>query len=94
MAGYVGIQSQISRNNRMSVFYLFAFPGLVLGATYAFLYFTAGDEYQPADISMVNESFLMTAPWVTGIVLIWFLIAFAFHSRMIDSATGARPVQR
>jgi heat shock protein HtpX len=94
MAGYVGIQSQISRNNRMSVFYLFAFPGLVLGATYAFLYFTAGDEYQPADISMVNESFLMTAPWVTGIVLIWFLIAFAFHSRMIDSATGARPLQR
>jgi heat shock protein HtpX len=94
MAGYVGIQTQISRNNRMSVFYLFAFPLLVLGATYAFFYFTAGDEYNPRDITVVNESFLMSAPWVVGIVLIWFLIAFAFHSRMINSATGAKPLQR
>jgi heat shock protein HtpX len=94
MAGYVGIHTQISRNNRMSVFYLFAFPALVLGAVYAFLYFVSGDEYNSADIGQVNDVFFVTAPWVSSIVLIWFLIAFAFHNKIIDSATGAKSLAR
>ncbi|MBX2962762.1 MAG: M48 family metallopeptidase [Cyclobacteriaceae bacterium] len=94
MAGYVGIQAQISRNNRMSVFYLIAFPALVLACVYAFLYFVSGDEYQGPDIEQVNYSFLVVSPWVTGIVLIWFLIAFSFHSKIIDSATGSRTLER
>jgi heat shock protein HtpX len=94
MAGYVGIQTQISRNNRMSVFYLIAFPALVLGCVYAFLYFVSGDEYGGVDIDQVNYGFISVAPIVAGIVLIWFLIAYAFHNRMIDSATGARTLER
>ncbi len=94
MAGYVGIHTQISRNNRMSVLYLLAFPSLVLGAVYAFLYFMSGNEEYAADISRVNDMFLAVAPWVAGIVLIWFLIAFAFHNKMIDAATGAKTLER
>jgi heat shock protein HtpX len=93
MAGYVGIHTQIARNNRMSVFYLIAFPALVLGAIYAFLYFVSVGE-QGVDIGLVNESFFMTAPWVTGIVMIWFLIAFTFHSKIIDSTTRAHTLER
>jgi heat shock protein HtpX len=94
MAGYVGIQTQISRNNRMSVFYLLAFPILVLAGVYAFIYFTSGGEYEGTDADYVNDVFLSVAPVVTGIVLIWFLIAFTFHSKIIDSTTGARPLER
>jgi heat shock protein HtpX len=94
MAGYVGIHTQISRNNRMSVLYLLAFPALVLGGVYAFLYFTSGSENYPTDISRVNELFLVVAPWVAGVVIIWFLIAFTFHSKMIDAATGAKTLER
>jgi len=94
MAGYVGIHTQISRNNRMSVLYLLAFPALVLGGVYAFLYFTSGNENYPIDISRVNEPFLVVAPWVTGVVIIWFLIAFTFHNKMIDAATGAKTLER
>ncbi len=94
MAKYVGIQKQISRNNRMSVFYLIAFPLLVLGATYAFLFLTSGDEYSGPNMAMVNTSFVGVAPFVTTFVLIWFLIAYTFHTKIIDSATGARPLQR
>lgn len=94
MAGYVGIHTQISRNNRMSVLYLLAFPALVLGGVYAFLYFTSGSENYPTDISRVNELFLVVAPWVAGVVVIWFLIAFTLHSKMIDAATGAKTLER
>lgn len=94
MAGYVGIQTQISRNNRMSVLYLIAFPALVLGAVYAFLYFTSSNEQQSANIELVNNYFLSVAPWVSGIVLAWFLIAFTFHNKIIDSATGAHSLER
>lgn len=94
MAGYVGIQAQISRNNRMSVFYLIAFPALVLVCVYAFLYFVSGDEYQGANLDQINNAFLGVAPIVSGIVLVWFLIAFTFHSKIIDSATGAKTLAR
>lgn len=93
MAGYVGIHTQIARNNRMSVFYLIAFPALVLGAVYAFLFFTMTDERGP-DFALVNESFLTMAPGVVIVVLLWFLIAYTFHSKIIDSATGAKTLER
>lgn len=78
----------------MSVLYLLAFPALVLGAVYAFLYFMSVNEEQATDISSVNDMFTVVAPWVAGIVLIWFLIAFTFHSKMIDAATGAKTLER
>jgi len=78
----------------MSVIYLLAFPILVLGAVYAFLYFTSGSENQPPEFYTVNDAFLVVSPWVTGIVLIWFLIAYSFHTKIIDSATGAHTLER
>jgi heat shock protein HtpX len=94
MASYVGIHTQISRNNRMSVIYLLAFPALVLGSLYAFIYFFSADEYGSINTSVVNENFIHIAPWVSAIVLIWFLIAFSFHNKIINAATGARSLER
>ncbi|HMQ00311.1 MAG TPA: M48 family metallopeptidase [Cyclobacteriaceae bacterium] len=94
MSAYVGIHTQIARNNRKSVLYLLAFPALILAAVYAFIYFISADDTGFINTSEVNDSFLLAAPWVITVVLIWFLIAFSFHNKMINAATHARPLER
>lgn len=85
---YVGIQSQISRNNRNSVLLLIAFPLLLLGMVYAFLFFTNSDKDQ------VGQSFVSAVPFVIIAVGIWFVIAYFSHTALINMATGARPLER
>jgi len=86
---YVGLQHQISRNNRNSFFLLITFPALLLGMFYAFFFFT--DKQDP---ELVNQHFLMALPFVLIGVSIWFLIAWAGHAAFIRMATGARPLER
>ena len=45
-------------------------------------------------IPAVNHDFLMTIPWITVGVIIWFLIAWFSHSSMIDAATSSKPLTR
>lgn len=85
---YLGIQSQISRNNRNSVLLLIAFPALLLGMVYAFLFFISADK------SQVGTQFLGVMPLVLVIVGIWFLIAYFGNVAFINMATGARPLER
>ena len=85
---YVGIQSQISRNNRNTVFLLIAFPFLLLGMVYAFLFFINNDK------SLVNAAFVQTIPFVIIGVGIWFVIAYYGHTALINMATGAMPLSR
>lgn len=91
MATYIGIQTQIRRNNMRSVLLLLGFPLLILAAVYAFLYFTLPPENTNASI---NDIFLDTIPGVLIAVVIWFVIAFFFHSKMISGAAGAKPLER
>ncbi|MFO7822348.1 MAG: M48 family metallopeptidase [Cyclobacterium sp.] len=91
MATYIGIQTQIRRNNMRSVLLLLGFPLLILAAVYAFLYFTLPPENTNASI---NDIFLDTIPGVLIAVAIWFVIAFFFHTKMISGAAGAKPLER
>jgi heat shock protein HtpX len=91
MAGYIGIQTQIRRNNTRSVLLLIGFPLLVLAAVYAFLYLTVPPENYNVS---VNEMFLDTTPGVLIAVAIWFAIAFFFHSKMINSVSGSKTLER
>ena len=86
---YVGLQHQISRNNRNSFFLLIAFPTLLLAMFYVFFFF-----YDKQDTESVNRHFLMALPLVVIGVSIWFLIAWAGHAAIIRMATGARPLER
>ncbi len=91
---YVGIQSQINRNNRLSLLLLFAFPAILLAMLWVFfaiLYSLGGDYF---DVAEVNSNFLQTAPFVIIGVAIWFVIAYFFNAQMVRSATGARPLER
>uniref|UniRef100_A0AB33IUL3 M48 family metallopeptidase n=1 Tax=Prevotella sp. GTC17254 TaxID=3236794 RepID=A0AB33IUL3_9BACT len=101
---YVGMQTQISRNNALSVLLLLMFPVIILGMVWVFLallnYFGGGyyDEYgnvvHQLEVDTVNYYFITSIPWVIIGVLVWFVIAYYSNARMIQTATGARPLSR
>ncbi len=87
---YVGIKSQVRKNNLNSVIMLVAFPILLLGMVYLFLVFTTPAEYQQS----AGTTFTGIAPMVVLGTLIWFLIAWFSHTTIIQQATGSRPLER
>lgn len=101
---YVGIQTQIQRNNTLSLLLLLGFPTILLAMVWVFLYLIHSVEGSYYDdygnltygisLSMVNHEFLMTLPWIVGGVGIWFVIAYFSNASMIRRATGARPISR
>lgn len=101
---YVGIQTQINRNNRLSVLLLLAFPCIMLGMVWVFLalinwlgggyYDQYGEFVNELDIATVNAYFLQAVPWVVGGVGLWFSIAYFSNTAMVRAATGARPLER
>ena len=101
---YVGIRTQIHRNNRNSFLLLLMFPVIILAMVWVFLlllnYFGGGyyDNYgnyvTGVDFDHVMQSFLSALPWVIGAVALWFAIAYFSNTAMISRATGARPLER
>jgi len=86
---YIGLVSQIRKNNSNSVLLLVAFPLLLLGMCYAILFFSLEQ-----DIGQVNQYFLQIVPFILAAVCIWFLVAWAGHSAFIKLATGAKSLER
>lgn len=101
---YVGMLTQIRRNNMRTTLLLLLFPVIILGMVWVFLallnYFGNGyyDQYgnvvHQLDARTVNYYFLNTLPWVVGGVAVWFLIAYCSNAAMVRAATGARPLTR
>jgi heat shock protein HtpX len=87
---YVGIQTQIRRNNFNSFLLIVAFPLVLLGMVYTFLFFTS----QQQDPQPVNVTFLKTVPFVIIGTSVWFVIAWFFHNSMIKMATGSKSLDR
>ena len=83
---YVGLQKQITTNNRKSILLLFAFPAILLTGLYIVLIFLSPGS--------TNEAFLSATPYVLGFTGAWFLIGFLGHSRMINYATGSKSLER
>jgi heat shock protein HtpX len=90
---YIGLQSQIWKNNTKSVLLLLMFPLVFLGLTWLFFFFMSLQQ-EFHSIENVNRSFLMTFPWVTAGVLLWFTVAWFTHTSMIRAATDSRPLER
>ncbi|MBA4321641.1 MAG: protease [Odoribacter sp.] len=90
---YIGLQSQIWKNNSRSVLLLLMFPVVFFGLTWLFFFIMAILQ-ENFLIENVNREFLYTFPWVTLGVIVWFTIAWFSHSSMIRSATGSKPLER
>ncbi len=101
---YVGMRSQISRNNQLTVLLLLMFPVIILATVWVFLalvnyfghgYYNEYGEYvNQLNIQDVNYYFLQAIPWVVGGVGLWFAIAYFSNTSMIQKATGAQPLER
>lgn len=91
---FTGIQKQIRRNNQKSVLLLIAFPLLVLASVFAVVYFLTFDEYGNPNPDFAIDLFLQSVPFVIAVVLVWFLIAYFAHNKMISMATGAKTLER
>jgi len=99
---YVGIYTQQTRNNLLSLLLLALFPCIMLGVIYAFLvivnYLGVSDpqygETATVDWDYVNYEALQILPWVVLCVGIWFVISYFTNTSMIRRATGARPLER
>jgi len=89
---YLGLQSQIWRNNTRSVILLLAFPVLILGLVWLFFFIVNHQQYD--GLALTNQSFMHSVPFVIIIVGIWFMIAWSSHTSMINRATAARPLER
>lgn len=98
---YVGLVTRKARNNTWSVLLLCLFPCMVAGLTFlgAYLLLLAGSDGQQQEegesvTGMAVEVALQVMPYVLGIVLAWFVIAYFANTAIINAATGARPLQR
>ena len=95
---YIGLDKQISRNNRNSLFLLIAFPALLLAMVYAAVYFLVKNHNSNAEVNDrvydSTQTFIGVAPLVLVGVAIWFLIAWLGHSVFIRMATGSKPLDR
>ena len=101
---YVGLQTQITRNNQLSILLLIAFPCILMAMLWVFLaalnYFGNGTYNQYGEVQhfmepeVVNMSFTQAAPWLVAGVGVWFTIAYFCNTSMVKRATGARSLER
>lgn len=90
MPAYKGLQSQIRSNNYKSLLLLVGFPTIIIVAVWAIFFFMNGgvwDEY-------IQAEFIKVFPIVLAGIGLWFVIAYLFHSKMIQFAVKSKPLER
>lgn len=88
-----GLQTHIQANRLRSLFLLSAFLGLVCALTMSLtLLFEAWRGGPSIGVLMQRalDDLPVALPWSFGATAIWFLIAWAFHQKMIANMTGAQ----
>lgn len=91
---YLGLQEQISKNNRKSILLLLAFPLLVLVLVFAFFFIINFGQEIPVPIEVVFQQFLEATPMVLVVVGIWFVVAYFFNASIINSTAKSHTLSR
>lgn len=90
---YVGLQKQITRNNRKSILLLLAFPLLIyLGVYFVIAFISISEPNLTWD--HINYAFIKLVPGVTLAVGIWFAIAYFTNTAIINRTTGSESLTR
>lgn len=87
---YVGVHGQIRNNNTKSILLLIGFPAIIIGGVILGIYLVNNGIWDEITVREIWQ----TLPIVIGAVALWFLIAFLWHSKMIQYSTGAKPLER
>lgn len=90
MAGYKGLHGQIRSNNTKSTLLLLGFPAVIIGSVWLIFFLVNNGVWD----EFAQREFILALPIVIGAIGIWFLIAFLFHSKMIQFATKSKPLDR
>lgn len=92
----LGLQTFIWQNNARSLFLLCIFPLIIAFLGYLIVFsFLVSDGYLAKDaLSLSLDVIVSGSFYILGGVLIWFLIAWKFHTAMILHMTGATPIMR
>lgn len=93
----IGLQTHIWENNVKSIVLLACFPLLILLMLFGYQLGMVYDPSQGMTEQTWNNAFYQLGQtWHIAYIIagIWFMVAFAFHQRMIDKATGAVAVTR
>jgi heat shock protein HtpX len=90
MAAYKGLHGQIRSNNFRSTLLLIGFPTLILAGVWLVFFIMNEMTWDP----YIQDEFFRIAPLVLGAIGIWFVIAFIFHSKMIQFATKSKTLER
>ncbi len=85
---YIGLQEQITRNNRKSIALLLSFPLLILGSIYIFVLLLYGSSMK------ANIILFGIVPYVLIGICLWFYIAFLSHTKIIEKATNSFTLDR
>ncbi|WP_306253415.1 M48 family metallopeptidase [Parvularcula sp. IMCC14364] len=96
--GAYGLQSHIWNNNLKSILLMAGFPFLLCVLLYGFILMTAGVSGRFVNLpeAMLASWGMFLQNWPLALIgaAVWFLIAWMFHQKMINAATGAKPVSR
>lgn len=91
---YIGLLTQIRRNNTRSVILLILFPATLIGLIFLGFHGVNLFTEEPAPSDIVNNNVFMFTPFVLAAVGLWFIIAWFSHSSMIRRATKAESLER
>lgn len=91
-----GLYTHIQANRLRSVLLLSGFVALLLALMFSFalLFESAADGELSEIVARALDDLSRGWPIALGAAGLWFTIAFFFHQRMIDAATGAGDVSR
>lgn len=87
-----GLQTHIRANQLRSLLLIASFLALVVALTWSFLLLYEAAMGGPSVgvlLARATADLPFVLPWSLGGTALWFLIAFAFHRKMIAHATGA-----
>lgn len=98
MAKYLGIQTQIRENNQRTLLMLVLFPVLIVLLVFIFFFLifilSSGGHLSLEILKITGAMTLQATPWVIGCCLLWFVIAYFIHVKMIRRATRSKPLSR
>lgn len=86
---FIGLQTQIARNNRRSILLLLGFPLLILIGVFAVLFFT-----MEGNMEEITYTFLKVIPFILAGVGVWFMIAYFAQTAIIRLTTRSHPLNR
>ncbi len=104
--GAVGLKTHIWNNNVMSLALMAMFPALFIFISWAVITATAIAEHMhfkkvPFDYTvfeigstMGRDQTILISPYIFAGVAIWFIIAYFFHTKMINRLTHAKAITR